>query len=57
MVGANAGVIGTAKEHLQLALSLSVPVLVVVTKIDMCPPQVCFFVVKTLRNGISNRRQ
>uniref|UniRef100_A0A915EXF3 Tr-type G domain-containing protein n=1 Tax=Echinococcus canadensis TaxID=519352 RepID=A0A915EXF3_9CEST len=40
MVGANAGVIGMTKEHLGLALALSVPVFVVVTKIDMCPPNV-----------------
>jgi len=40
MVGANAGVVGMCKEHLGLALALSVPVFVVVTKIDMCPPNV-----------------
>jgi len=40
MVGANAGIIGMTKEHLGLALALSVPVFVVVTKIDMCPPNV-----------------
>ena len=40
MVGANAGVVGMTKEHLGLALALSVPVFVVVTKIDMCPPNV-----------------
>ncbi|VDM31651.1 unnamed protein product [Hydatigera taeniaeformis] len=40
MVGANAGVIGMTKEHLGLALALSVPVFVVITKIDMCPPNV-----------------
>ncbi|KAI1732106.1 elongation factor tu GTP binding domain-containing protein [Ditylenchus destructor] len=40
MVGANAGIIGTAREHLSLALSLGIPVLIVVTKIDMCPPQI-----------------
>ncbi|RXG52841.1 GTP-binding protein 1 [Armadillidium vulgare] len=38
MVGANAGVVGMTKEHLGLALALNVPVFVVVTKIDMCPP-------------------
>lgn len=37
MVGANAGIVGMTKEHLGLALALSVPVFVVVTKIDMCP--------------------
>nr|XP_018896421.1 PREDICTED: GTP-binding protein 1 [Bemisia tabaci] len=40
MVGANAGVVGMTKEHLGLALALSVPVFVVVTKIDMCPVNV-----------------
>uniref|UniRef100_A0A915CZF1 Tr-type G domain-containing protein n=1 Tax=Ditylenchus dipsaci TaxID=166011 RepID=A0A915CZF1_9BILA len=35
MVGSNAGIIGTTREHLSLALSLSIPVLIVVTKIDM----------------------
>lgn len=40
MIGANAGVIGMCKEHLGLALALNVPVFVVITKIDMCPPNV-----------------
>ncbi|XP_044732832.1 GTP-binding protein 1 [Chrysoperla carnea] len=40
MVGANAGIVGMTKEHLGLALALSVPVFVVITKIDMCPPNV-----------------
>lgn len=40
MIGANAGIIGMTKEHLGLALALNVPVFVVVTKIDMCPPNV-----------------
>lgn len=39
-IGANAGVIGMTKEHLGLALALSVPVFVVITKIDMCPGNV-----------------
>ncbi|KAJ1942570.1 hypothetical protein FBU59_003158 [Linderina macrospora] len=38
MVAANAGLSGMAKEHLGLALALNVPVFVVITKIDMCPP-------------------
>ena len=40
MVGANAGIVGMTKEHLGLALALSVPVFVVVTKMHMCPPNV-----------------
>lgn len=48
MVGANAGVVGMAKEHLGLALALNVPVFVVVTKIDMCPPNVLHDTLKLL---------
>jgi len=40
MVAANNGLIGMSREHLGLALSLNVPVLVVITKIDICPPQI-----------------
>lgn len=48
MIGANAGVIGMTKEHLGLALALNVPVFVVVTKIDMCPPNVLQETIKLL---------
>ena len=38
MVGANTGgLIGTSKEHLALAAALAIPVVVVVTKIDLAP--------------------
>jgi GTPase len=40
VVGANAGLVGMCKEHLGLALALNVPVIVVVTKVDMCPPNI-----------------
>ncbi|OAA63546.1 GTP-binding protein 1 [Niveomyces insectorum RCEF 264] len=40
MVAANNGLIGMSKEHLGIALALNVPVLVVVTKIDICPPNI-----------------
>lgn len=33
MVGANAGLIGMSKEHLAIALALSVPVVVCITKV------------------------
>ncbi|CCM01467.1 uncharacterized protein FIBRA_03521 [Fibroporia radiculosa] len=39
-IGANAGLIGMSKEHLAIALALSVPVVVCITKIDMTPPNV-----------------
>ncbi|KAM7218378.1 P-loop containing nucleoside triphosphate hydrolase protein [Rhypophila decipiens] len=40
MVAANNGLIGMSKEHLGIALALNVPVMVVITKIDICPPNI-----------------
>ncbi|XP_065559428.1 GTP-binding protein 1-like isoform X2 [Artemia franciscana] len=40
MVGANMGIVGMTKEHLGLTLSLHIPIFVVVTKIDMAPPNI-----------------
>uniref|UniRef100_A0A7E4UZ74 Tr-type G domain-containing protein n=1 Tax=Panagrellus redivivus TaxID=6233 RepID=A0A7E4UZ74_PANRE len=40
MVGSNAGIVGTTREHFSIALNLNIPVFVVVTKIDMCPENV-----------------
>nr|OQO26253.1 hypothetical protein B0A51_07147 [Rachicladosporium sp. CCFEE 5018] len=40
MVAANNGLIGMSKEHLGIALALNVPVMVCITKTDICPPQI-----------------
>lgn len=40
MVGANMGVTRMTKEHLALALALKIPLIVVVTKVDICPENV-----------------
>lgn len=40
IIGANAGLIGMSKEHLSVALALSVPVVAVITKVDMTPANV-----------------
>lgn len=40
MVAANNGLIGMSKEHLGIALSLNIPVMVIITKVDICPPQI-----------------
>ncbi|KAF2863205.1 elongation factor Tu GTP binding domain-containing protein [Piedraia hortae CBS 480.64] len=40
MVAANNGLIGTSKEHLGIALALNVPVMICITKIDICPPHI-----------------
>lgn len=37
VIGANMGFIGMTKEHLGLSIALKIPVIVVVTKVDMCP--------------------
>ncbi|KAH6625456.1 P-loop containing nucleoside triphosphate hydrolase protein [Boeremia exigua] len=40
MVAANNGLVGMSKEHLGIALALNVPVMVVITKVDICPPNI-----------------
>ncbi|GAA5874808.1 hypothetical protein JCM16303_002993 [Sporobolomyces ruberrimus] len=54
IVGANAGLIGMSKEHLSVALALSLPIVVVITKVDMTPApifeQTCKQLVKILRS-------
>ncbi|KAF3121450.1 hypothetical protein TWF569_002580 [Orbilia oligospora] len=40
MVAANNGLIGMSKEHLGIAVALNVPIMVVITKIDMTPPNI-----------------
>lgn len=40
MVGANAGLVGMAREHLTLSFALGIPVIVIMTKVDMAPPSI-----------------
>jgi GTPase len=49
MVAANNGLIGMSKEHLGIALALNVPIMVIITKIDICPPQILQETVSQLR--------
>ncbi|GAA5893492.1 uncharacterized protein JCM6883_003537 [Sporobolomyces salmoneus] len=49
IVGANAGLIGMSKEHLSVALALSLPIVVVVTKVDMTPAPIFEQTVKQLQ--------
>ncbi|KAI0977746.1 hypothetical protein GJ496_008605 [Pomphorhynchus laevis] len=48
IIGANMGLVGMTKEHLGLSLALGVPVFVIITKIDMCPPNVLSDTVRIL---------
>ncbi|TMS37296.1 hypothetical protein L596_004258 [Steinernema carpocapsae] len=57
MIGSNAGIIGTTREHLYLALSLGVPVFIVVTKIDMCPKPVLEETLKNLNKLMKTARK
>ncbi len=40
VVGSNMGVVGMTKEHLGIVLALKVPVIIVITKIDICPKHI-----------------
>ena len=40
VIGSNMGVLRMTKEHLGIALALKIPIVVVLTKIDMCPEHV-----------------
>ena len=48
VVGANMGVSRMTREHLGISLALGVPIFVVVTKIDLAPPEVYNETVSTL---------
>ena len=41
VIGANAGVIGMSKEHLAVALALSVPIVVCITKVSRDSYSIC----------------
>lgn len=40
LIGSNMGVTKMTKEHLKIAIQLGVPIIVVMTKTDLCPPNV-----------------
>lgn len=55
LVGSNMGVTRMTREHLGLAVALRVPVIVVLTKIDMCPPNVLQQTIVTLTSLLKMR--
>lgn len=55
MIGANAGIIGMTKEHLGVTLALNIPVFVVITKIDMCPPNILQQTLTNLRKVLKSQ--
>ena len=57
MVGGNAGLIGMSKEHLGIAVSLGVPVMVIITKIDMVISPAKAFLIMSRLLRMSWRKQ
>mmetsp|Transcript_27737 Transcript_27737/g.20125 ORF Transcript_27737/g.20125 Transcript_27737/m.20125 type:complete len:121 (-) Transcript_27737:848-1210(-) len=48
VVGANMGVSRMTKEHLGISLALNIPIFIIITKIDIAPPEVYAETIKTL---------
>lgn len=48
-IGANMGITRMTKEHLGIALALKLPVCIVITKIDICPPNILQQTLKQLQ--------
>lgn len=42
VIGSNMGVQVMTREHVSIACALNIPMLVAVTKIDICPPKLVF---------------
>ena len=40
IIGANMGTIGMTKEHLNITLGLKIPIIVIITKIDIAPNKI-----------------
>lgn len=55
MVASNNGLVGTAKEHIQIALSLNIPLIVCVTKIDFAPQRVWDATMTDIENTLKMR--
>ncbi len=48
VVGANMCLLKMTKEHIQVAIALSIPLFVIITKIDISPEKILKHIVKTL---------
>lgn len=48
VVGANMGVSRMTREHLGISLALNIPIFIIITKIDIAPPDVYAETIKTL---------
>jgi len=50
LVGANMGVSRMTKEHMGIALSLNIPLVILITKIDICPVDVLKNTIRVIQN-------
>ena len=50
LVGANMGVLRMTKEHFKLAVALNLPIIFVITKLDICPPNVLEETINNINN-------
>jgi elongation factor 1-alpha len=54
IVGANMGINPSTKEHLGILLHLGIPVVIIITKVDICPPQIYKQTKDTLKRLLKN---
>ena len=52
LVGANMGVLRMTKEHFKLAMALNLPIIFVITKIDICPENILAETIKNINKLI-----
>ena len=57
IIGANMGVSRMTREHLNIALSLNIPLIVCITKIDICPPHILKHTLSSIQNILKNYRK
>ena len=55
VLNAKTGLIGTAKEHLEILLAINMPFLIVINKCDLVNELECMNLIPTLRNLIKNK--
>tara|TARA_R100001163_G_C5067658_1_gene206964 strand:+ start:5120 stop:6424 length:1305 start_codon:yes stop_codon:yes gene_type:complete len=57
VVGANMGVTRMTREHLNVVISLKIPIFFVVTKIDICPPNILVETMESIDKLLSKTRR
>ena len=57
VVGANMGITKMTKEHLSVVISLKIPIFFVITKIDICPPNILEQTITDLKKLLEKTRR